>query len=80
LIERSVQQSIAVQDARIVSVEFASGGPIAGVHVATQYRAKGYLGETPKLHLRVTFDRPVAGPLAVGRGRHVGFGVLWPSD
>lgn len=80
LIERSVQQAIAGQDARIVSVEFASGGPIAGVHVATQYRATGYLGETPKLHIRVTLDRPVAGPLAVGRGRHVGFGVLWPSD
>lgn len=70
LIERSVQQVIAGQDARIVSIEFASGGPVAGVHVATQYRANGYLGETPKLHLRVTFDRPVAGPLAVGRGRH----------
>lgn len=80
LIERSVQQAVAGQDAHIVSVEFASGGPIAGVHVATRYRANGYLGETPKLHIRVTFDRPVAGPLAVGRGRHVGFGVLWPTD
>jgi CRISPR-associated protein Csb2 len=78
LVERSVQQAIAGQDARIVSVEFASGGPIAGVHVATQYRANGYLGETPKLHIRVTFDKPVAGPIAIGRGRHVGFGVLWP--
>lgn len=78
LIERSVQQAIADQDARIVSIEFASCGPIAGVHVATQYRANGYLGETPKLHIRTTFDRPVAGPLAVGRGRHVGFGLMWP--
>jgi len=78
LIECSVQHAIAGQDASIVSIEFASGGPIAGVHVATQYRANGYLGETPKLHIRVTFDRPVAGPLAVGRGRHVGFGLLWP--
>ncbi|HEY0872275.1 MAG TPA: type I-U CRISPR-associated protein Csb2 [Vicinamibacterales bacterium] len=78
LIERSVQQAIAGQSARIESIEFASGGSIAGVHVATQYRANGYLGETPKLHVRVTFDRMVAGPLAIGRGRHVGFGVLWP--
>jgi CRISPR-associated protein Csb2 len=78
LIERSVQQAVAGQEARIESIEFASGGSIAGVHVATQYRANGYLGETPKLHLRVTFDRAVAGPLAVGRARHVGFGVLWP--
>jgi CRISPR-associated protein Csb1 len=36
--------------------------------------------ETPQLHVRVTFDRPIAGPLAIGRGRHVGFGVLWPVD
>lgn len=80
LIERSVRQAIAGHEARIESIEFASGGPIAGVHVATQYRANGYLAETPKLHVRVTFDRPVAGPLAIGRGRHVGFGCLWPTD
>lgn len=79
LVERSVQQAIVGRDASIVSIELTSGGPIAGVHVAAQYRASGYLGETPKLHLRVTFDRPVAGPIAVGRGRHVGFGLLWPD-
>jgi CRISPR-associated protein Csb2 len=78
LVERSVQQAIVGQEARIEAIEFASGGSIAGVHVATQYRANGYLGETPKLHVRVTFDRPVGGPIAVGRGRHVGLGLLWP--
>lgn len=80
LIERSVLQALAEQDVRIVTIEVTSGGPIAGVHVATQYRASGYLAETPRLHVRVTFDRPVAGPIAIGRGRHVGFGLLWPSD
>lgn len=80
LIERSVQQAIAGQAARVVSIEFGPGGLIGGVQIATQYRARGYLGETPKLHVRVTFDRPVAGPMALGRGRHVGFGVLWPSE
>lgn len=79
LIERSVRQAITGQQARIESIEFASGGPIAGVHVATQYRTNSYLGETPKLHVRVTFDRPVVGPIAIGRGRHVGFGLLWPD-
>jgi CRISPR-associated protein Csb2 len=78
LIERSVRQAIVGQEARIESIEFASSGWIAGVHVASQYRANGYLGETPRLHVLVTFDRVVAGPLAIGRGRHVGFGVLWP--
>lgn len=80
LVERSIRQAIAGQQVGIVSIEFASGGPLAGVHVASQYRANGYLGETPKLHVRVTFDRPIAGPIAIGRGRHVGFGVLWPVD
>jgi CRISPR-associated protein Csb2 len=80
LIERSVHQAFAGREARIESIEFAFGGPIAGVHIATQYRANGYLGETPKLHLRVTFEQPVAGPIAIGRGRHVGFGVLWPAS
>ncbi len=80
LVERSVRQATASQEARVESIEFASGGPIAGLHVATKYRANGYLGETPKLHVRVTFDRPISGPIAIGRGRHVGFGVLWPVD
>ncbi len=80
LIDRSVQQAVLGTSARIVSIEFGSGGPIAGVHVATRYRANGYLGETPKLHVRVRFDQPVAGPIAIGRGRHVGFGVLWPTE
>lgn len=57
--------------------EFASGGPIAGVHVSPPYRVSVYLAETPRFHLRVTFDRPVAGLSAVGRARHVRFGLLW---
>lgn len=79
LLKRSVRQAIADQEAHIDSIEFSCSGPIAGVHIATQYRAKGYLGETPKLHVRVTFDRSVLGPIAIGRGRHVGFGLLWPD-
>lgn len=80
LIERSVYQAVGSQDARIESIEFARGPFIAGPHVAPQYRVSGYLAETPRLHVRVTFDRPVAGPIAVGRGRHVGFGLLWPVE
>jgi CRISPR-associated protein Csb2 len=77
LVARSLTQAT---DARCVSIEVASGGPVAGVHMAAQYRVSGYLAETPRLHLRVTFDRPVAGPIAVGRGRHVGLGLLWPVE
>lgn len=80
LVERSIRQAIVGREARIESIEISTGGSLAGVHIASQYRANGYLGETPKLHVRVTFDRPIAGPIAIGRGRHVGFGVLWPGD
>lgn len=78
LLERSVRQAIDGTNAHIESIEFSTGGWIGGVHIATHYRANGYLGETPKIHVRVTLDREVIGPLAIGRGRHVGFGVLWP--
>lgn len=80
LIERSIRQAIAGQEASIESIEVVAAGPLSGVHIATQYRANGYLGETPKLHVRVTFDREIGGPLAIGRGRHVGFGLLWPEE
>jgi CRISPR-associated protein Csb2 len=80
LVVRSLRQAVGDQNARPVCVEFASGGSIAGVHIAPHYRVSGYLSETPRLHLRVTFDRPVAGPIAVGRGRHVGFGLLCPAQ
>jgi CRISPR-associated protein Csb2 len=80
LIERSVYRAISGQEARIESIEVARSGFIAGVQVATQYRVRGYLSETPRLHLRLVFDRPVVGPICVGRGRYVGFGLMWPTD
>ena len=80
LLVRSLVQAVGAGGARPISVEIVPGGSIAGVHIARQYRVGDYLAETPRLHLRVTFDRPVAGPIAVGRGRHVGFGLLWPGN
>lgn len=61
-----------------ISIEVMPGGPMAGVQVARQYRVKGYLAATPRFHVRVKFDREISGPLSVGRGRHVGFGLMWP--
>lgn len=67
LIERSIRQAIAGRDVRIESVELGSTGMLAGTHVASQERTAGKLGETPKLHGRVTFDEAIAGPLAISR-------------
>jgi hypothetical protein len=80
LVARSVHQAVDRQGARIASVEVSRGGTIAGVHISPQYRVSGYLAETPRLHVRVTLDRPITGPIAIGRGRHVGFGLLWPAE
>ena len=56
-----------------------SMGSTAGVNVARQYRIAGYLAETTRLHVAVEFDRSVAGPIAIGRSRHVGFGPIMSS-
>lgn len=50
----------------------------AGAHAASQYRTAGYLRQSPRFHIRVSFSEPVPGPIIVGRGRYVGFGLLRP--
>lgn len=50
----------------------------AGLHPAPQYRASDYLRASPRFHIRVSFQAPVQGPIIVGRGKYVGFGLLRP--
>jgi CRISPR-associated protein Csb2 len=40
------------------------------------YNPREKLAHYPRWHLRLTFERPLAGPLAIGAGRHCGFGVF----
>jgi CRISPR-associated protein Csb2 len=42
----------------------------------TGYYRPGHLDALTAVHVRVRFDHPVAGPLAVGAGRHCGLGTL----
>jgi CRISPR-associated protein Csb2 len=42
----------------------------------TGYYRPDHLAALTAVHVRVRFDHPVAGPLAVGAGRHCGLGVL----
>lgn len=54
-------------------------GPIVPKTVrALDYRVKGYLAQTHRCHAEVVFNRPVIGPLVVGRGKHSGFGLMMP--
>jgi CRISPR-associated protein Csb2 len=62
----------------IVEVECSRAPWRGGVHVASQYRTADYLRQSPRFHVRVRFREPVAGPVIVGRGRYVGFGLMRP--
>ncbi|MFN4241837.1 MAG: type I-U CRISPR-associated protein Csb2 [Tepidisphaerales bacterium] len=42
----------------------------------TGYRRPDHLAHLSAVHVQLTFDRPVHGPLALGAGRHCGLGVL----
>jgi CRISPR-associated protein Csb2 len=42
----------------------------------TGYYRPDHLAALTAVHIRVTFEHPVAGPLSIGAGRHCGLGVL----
>lgn len=47
---------------------------------ARDYRPREKLSHYPCWHVRLTFDRPWTGPLAIGAGRHCGLGVFASID
>lgn len=49
-----------------------------GAERADRYFVPEYMRASPLTHVTITFAEPVRGPLAIGRGRHVGLGVLAP--
>jgi CRISPR-associated protein Csb2 len=42
----------------------------------TGYFRPDHLSDLTAVHIRITFEHPVAGPLTIGAGRHCGLGVL----
>ncbi len=47
---------------------------------ARDYRPREKLAHYPCWHVRLTFDRPWTGPLAIGAGRHCGLGLFARID
>jgi CRISPR-associated protein Csb2 len=47
---------------------------------AREYHPRERLVHYPRWHVRLAFDRPWTGPLAIGAGRHSGFGVFARMD
>jgi CRISPR-associated protein Csb2 len=60
---------------RAMHAPFVTGG----AHLRPSHLRPRY-GQHRFGHIEVTFDRPVAGPLVVGRGRQFGMGLLAPVD
>ncbi len=58
------------------SFEFSKVPYLSGTLHAHAYQPRGKLQHYPRYHVRITFDRSITGPLAIGAGRHCGFGVL----
>lgn len=77
LIARALKQA-GIAETDIDSVATFRGPIIPKTVHALDYRVDGYLAETPRYHAEVIFNRPVIGPLVVGRGRHCGFGLMFP--
>lgn len=49
---------------------------IAGVEKASRYAVPSHLTKFPRLHVRLTWRKEIAGPLCIGRGRFSGLGLF----
>jgi CRISPR-associated protein Csb2 len=47
---------------------------------ALAYQPREKLAHYPRWHVRLTFEQPWTGPLALGAGRHAGFGLMAAGD
>lgn len=66
--------SVECIESRAVAWPVRGGGAPALLHSA--YRRPKYLQHLPAVHVRVRFRTPIAGPVAMGAGRHSGLGVF----
>ncbi len=82
LIERALTQSGVEQTCRFT---WSSLPNFAHCLTAHKYDHQGrrsgyfkprYLDNLTAVHMRITFEQPVAGPMVIGSGRHCGFGVF----
>jgi CRISPR-associated protein Csb2 len=58
------------------TIEVREVGFLAGLERAARYFVPKHLASAPRLHVRLTWDRPVDGPICVGSGRFSGLGLF----
>ena len=67
-------------DAGIRNVELSRVPFFTGSLHTRDYDIREKLAHYPRYHVFLEFEQPIAGPLAIGAGRHVGFGTLAVCD
>jgi CRISPR-associated protein Csb2 len=77
LLYRALNQIEIANDA-IESVAIYRGPIVPNTFRPMDYHLSGYLNENPRYHAEIIFKRPVSGYLVIGRGRHLGFGLMMP--
>jgi len=81
LIERALGQSGIEQGCQFTWGALPNFNNCLTAHKPRPGRSTGYfrpdhLNGLTAVHLRITFEHPVAGPLTIGAGRHCGLGVM----
>jgi CRISPR-associated protein Csb2 len=74
-VRRALEQAGLPSDSAS-SIELRSDSFWASGFAARDYAAPVHLHPLPRYHLRIVFRDPVAGPLALGAGRHCGLGLF----
>lgn len=69
-------ETAGVPAAQIKELSFQPAPLWPNLPAASAFKAPEHLKKWPRLHVRVEFHGPVAGPIAIGLGRHCGLGVF----
>lgn len=64
----------------VVAVELSRVPYWPGALHAQSYQPRDKLSSYPRWHVRLTFNQPFTGPLAIGAGRHCGFGLFAAAE
>lgn len=77
LVRKALRQAGLVDElAFSAEIETRETGFIAGVDKASRFAVPSHLAKSPRLHVKLTWPKQVAGPLCIGRGRFSGLGLF----
>ncbi|HUO06749.1 MAG TPA: type I-U CRISPR-associated protein Csb2 [Phycisphaerae bacterium] len=77
---RQCLESAGIPSCAVASMESRPGSFDPASISTMQYCRPKHLQRLPACHVRLVFRQPIAGPIAIGAGRHCGFGLLRAAD